>query len=253
MPAYKSKFKKKSTRSKTSKSRTTKPKYKSKSRNNINRGNVRIGVQPTSVQRGYLPFGPKYLAKLPYVENSYIEANGSAGTTAIGYVYSSNNMYDPRYSLGGHQPLQYDMLAAHYERVWVWGCAIELTFSNPQYDGMWVGYRCRANTNSVATAGQTLEYIQETRDCAVRPLNNTGSQKTTFKFYISNPKLLGIDKKQYSNLEYSHITGGNPAVYNWIEPFAVHTVGGQDVAAVRYNIKLTYYGQFTNAITENQN
>lgn len=251
MPNGKFKQSKKATRRNKKKPKATTKKYTR--RNTNNKGLVAIGAGRPTIQRGYLPFGTAYFAKLPYVENSYIEANGTTGLSSVGYTYAANNAYDPRYQTGGHQPLQYDILASHYERVWVWGCAVELTFSNPAYDGMWVGYRCRGNTNPIATTGQSLEHLQEMRESAIRPLNNTGSQKTTFKFWISNPRLLGITKAQYNNLEYSHTTGGNPAVFNLIEPFAVHTVTGETVAPVRYNIKMTYYCQFTNPMSELQN
>lgn len=219
-----------------------------------NRGNVTVAAQRPTIQRGYLPFGREYFARLPYVENYYISANGSSGTTTVERVYATNDLWDPRYGTlnGGHQPLQYDALAAHYERVWTHACSVVLTFSNPTADGLWVGYRCRGSTNTQSTSGQTLEHIQETRDTAIRPLNNTGSQSCTFKFYIQNHKLLGITKTQFGNLEYSHSTAGQPSVWGLIEPFAVNTIDGT-TATVRYNIKITYYCQFTNQISENQN
>lgn len=221
-------------------------------RNNNNRGNVLIASQRPTVQRGYLPLGRTYFAKLPYVENFAISCDGTTGLSTVALSFSSNNVYDPQLEVGGHQPLQYDILAAHYERVWVWGAAVTLTFTNPTFDGMWVGYRVRSQTNSTASSAQTLSYLQETRDTAIRPLNNTGSQTTVFKFYVSNPKVFGINKQQYSNLEYSHTAAASPAVQNYIEPFGIHSVSGE-TGVVRVNVKITYYCQFTNPISEPQN
>ena len=230
----------------------TAPKRTFTRRNTNNRGNIRPGSSRPTVQRGYLPFGVQYFAKLPYVENSYITANGSTALSAIGYTYRANELFDPRVQVGGHQPMQYDIIAPVYERVWVHGCAVELTFSNPLRDGMYVGYRVRPSTNNVVTVGRDLEYMQEMRDSAIRPLNNTGSQKTTFKFYVSNHKVFGITKAQYANIEYSHVTNQNAGVHIFIEPFAFHTVAGETSIPVRFNIKITYYAQFTNAITAPQ-
>lgn len=229
----------------------TKRTYASR-RNTNNRGNVRVGGTVATVQKGYLPLGRTYFAKLPYVDNWAINADGTTGTSNVTATYSSNNVYDPLYNTGGHQPLQFDVLAAHYERCWVWGAAVELTFSNPEADGMWVGYRVRSSTNPTTTINRTLSHIQEMRDSAIRPINNSGRQATTFKFYVSNPKVLGVTKTQYSDVDYSHMTIGNPTIFNWIEPYAIHTVAGQ-TSSVRANIKLTYYVQFTNPISESQN
>lgn len=206
----------------------------------------------TQTQKGYLPFGVRYNTRLPYVENFSIDAVGTGGASSIGNTFRANSMFDPRFQLGGHQPLQYDGMTAAYERVWVWGAKVVLTFSNPLHDGMWCGYRVRNSTNPVTTAGKNIEYIQEMRDSHVRPINNSGKQTQTFTFYVNNAKTLGISKAQYSDLDYSHPTAtGNPLVDVLIEPFAVHTVFEEE-SNIRVNIKITYFGQFTNPISATQ-
>lgn len=214
-------------------------------------GPVIASSRPT-IQRGYLPLGHTYWAKLPYVDNFAISADGTTGLSSTDLTYAANDPWDPQFSAGGHQPMQWDVMAAHYERVWCWGCHVTMTFSNPSADGMYVGYRCRNATDGVSTVNQTLSHIQEIRNCALRPINNTGSQVTTFKFYVSNPKLFGILKSQYSNITYSSTTNNHPGAFNLIEPFAIHTVAGQ-TGVIRCNIKLIYHCQFTNPISEAQN
>jgi len=191
------------------------------------------------------------LAELPYVENYYISANGTTGLTTVASIFNGNNAYDPRYSSGGHQPFQYDILATVYERVWVLAAKVELTFSNPSQDGLYVGARVRANTNSVDTAGQTLDYIQELADAMIKPLNNSGSQVVTFKFAFQNARIFGVTDATYDELTYSHQTAGNPSAFTVIEPFAVNTVASTD-ATVRVNIRITYSVRFTNRISAPQ-
>lgn len=202
-------------------------------------------------QKGYLPFAQKFMVRLPYVENYAISADGTTGLTSVQNTFSLNNLFDPRYNVGGHQPLQYDSISPAYERVWCWGAKVVLTFSNPTYDGMYVGYRVRGNTNSVVTTGQNLEYIQEMRESKIKPLNGSGSQTCQFKFYVDNPKVLGVTKGQYNNLEYSHPVNNNPAVLVWLEPFALHSVSGE-TGVVRCNVNITYYAQMTNPISQAQ-
>lgn len=214
-------------------------------------GYLTIAREPPTRQFGYLPFGREYIADLPYVENYYISANGTTGLTTLGYIFNGNNAYDPRYDTGGHQPFQYDILASLYERAWVLGAQVELTFSNPSQDGMYVGCRVRAATNSVVTASQTLDYIQELADSMISPLNNTGSQTKAFRFRFKNASVFGVSDATYDELTYSHQTNGSPSAFTVIEPFAVNTVSGTD-ATVRVNIKITYRIRFTNRVSAPQ-
>lgn len=197
------------------------------------------------------PFGKKYWCNLRYVENMAISANGTTGLSAIQEQFTLNNVFDPRYSVGGHQPYLYDQISPMYERLWVWGAKVTLEFSNPTHDGMYVGYRVRSTTNGNGTANRTLDFIQELRDSKCKPVNNTGAQTTKYSFYVSNPKVMGITNIQYNNLEYSHTVGGSPSVQSLLEPFAVHTVAGE-TGVIRCNVIIDYKVCFTNPITQPQ-
>lgn len=202
-------------------------------------------------QQGYLPFGREYIARLPYVENYYASADGTTGLSDVPYTYRGNSVYDPRYNAGGHQPFQYDILSPLYERVWVDRADIEVTFSNPSADGCWVGLRCRCATNSVATAGNGLDYLQELADSMLQPLNNTGTQAVVMRATVLGYKAVGISKAAWENLEYSHTTNGDPSAGWFIEPYVVNTISGT-TATVRINIKITYHCRFTNRVSTTQ-
>jgi len=211
-----------------------------------------VGAITTTYQRGYLPFAREYRAKLPYCEDTFIAADSTTQTSAIGYTYRANSVFDPRFQVGGHQPLQYDILAQCYERVWVHGAAVTLTFSNPSTDGMWVGYRVRNSTNSVTSAGKTLSYIREMRDSVCEPLNNSGSQVKTFTFYVPCAKVLGLTAAQYSDVQYSETMSAASDPNPLIEPYALSTSATTLSDTVRFSVKITYYCQFTGSITQTQ-
>ncbi len=210
-----------------------------------------VGRTKSTIQRGILPFGRAFFARLPYSENFDISIASTDVFSNIGNTFRLNNVHDPRFQIGGHQPMQYDLLAPAYERVWVHGAKVELSFSNPSVDGMYVGYRVRSSTNNVTTGGQTIEYLQEMRDSHLRGINNSGSQVTKYNFYVPNYCVLGISKMQYANLEYSHQTiVGGTAVATFVEPFAINP---ELVACnIRCNVRITYYCQFTNPVTQPQ-
>lgn len=211
-----------------------------------------IGAITSTTQKGYLPFGRQYKARLPYVETNFISCNDLTQLTDVGSTYRANSVFDPRFEVGGHQPLQYDILQAIYERCWVQGCKVELTFSNPSADGMYCGYRVRGATNPVTTTGKTIEYLGEMRDSVYKPINNTGNQTCKFNFYVPCAKMLGLTNAQYADIQYSEsmIAAVFPAVL--IEPFALTTSGTGVSDTIRYVIKMTYHVTFTNPITAPQ-
>lgn len=66
-----------------------------------------------------------FVTKLKY--NERILFNGSAMNT---WYYRANGPYDPRFSLGGGQPMWYDQLSALYSRYCVLASSIQATFIN---------------------------------------------------------------------------------------------------------------------------
>lgn len=202
------------------------------------------------MQSGRLPFGESMEVRLPYVENFAISCSGTTGLTTTGNTFYGNNMFDPRVQLGGHQPMQYDTLATLFWRYRVHDVECTLTFTNPLYDGMWVGYRVRPNANTVVTNGQTLDYIQEMCNMEIAPLNNTGSQRVTFRFRFNIAKFLGVTEAMASDQSYvgSFSGAATPTTFPLIEPFAVHTVSGED-STVRVNIELMYHALCSDRLT----
>lgn len=208
-----------------------------------------FGAPSISKQTGRLPFTTGGLYKLPFSESFAITANGTLGTAAITYQYGLSGPYDPRINLGGMQPIQWDQVSPMYERYWVWGAKVTVTFNNPSNDGMLVGFRIRGSTNTLATSGLTIAEIKETELTKSRWVNNSGNQTRVFKAYIRPWQILGITKTQYNNLEYSAQTTAVPTVQPVLEPFALHTVTGEDAATIRCTVRIVYYIQMTNKIS----
>jgi hypothetical protein len=202
-------------------------------------------------QIGYLPFGLSYEARLPYSEDFTITGNGTAGTSATTYAYRANSCYDPRWEAGGLQPLQFDSVAPHYERWRVNRATVRVRFYNPTDDGVLVGVRVRANTNSVATAGQSISYLTELENVLMKPLSNSGSQVCEWEFDVDIRKMLGVSPAAFGNFEYSETASGAVSVPVFVEPFVVDTVSGS-TASARCTVKIVYHVRFTNKISQAQ-
>lgn len=218
-------------------------------RSNFQPSRVRSLPKPSvGVQRGASFFPNTLFARLKYTENYYISADGTTGLSAIGYAYSANNTYDPRYSFGGKQPLEYDQITAIYKFVRDHACKITITFSNPTHDGMWVGYRVRSEANATATAGQSHDYLATMQWTQIAPLNNTGKQTKTFSFFVPCYQVFGVTKVQYQDAIFGHVWNNSPGVNALVEPFAIHSITGE-TAQVRYEMKMTFYSQFHDKTT----
>lgn len=208
---------------------------------------ARTLVKPArGVQRGYLPFpSGGYFARLPYVDESYISADGTAGTSAI-IQYRLNSVYDPAVAVGGNQPLQYDTLTALYSTYLVHGAKVMITFTNPSADGMYVGYRVRSSYNTTVSSGVSIPRFKELSDQQLVPVNNTGAQVRTLTFYVPIHQVLGVTKQQYKNdyTIYGASTAANPSMTAFLDIVAFSTIAG-NTDTVRYSVKIVYYVQFS--------
>jgi hypothetical protein len=187
--------------------------------------------------------------RLPYVANFTIATDGTTQFVKGLYTYYSNNMYDPQIQLGGHQPFQFDQCSMLYQNYVVRYTEVKLTFSNPSADGVWVGYRVRA-PGTLATYNNPLSYVKEMANTDARPLNDTGSQTTVFKFAFDTVKLIGQFESAKGNPSYIGSMSGafNPVTWCEIDPFACSTVTGAD-STVQCMVEITYHARLFERIT----
>lgn len=69
----------------------------------------------------------RHLAKMKYVETFVLDP------IAIGIadvVFRANDLFDPYYALGGHQPLGFDQMMQLYKRFYVLGCKASVKFAS---------------------------------------------------------------------------------------------------------------------------
>lgn len=243
----------KSKKSKSSRAKASKARYTKRSRGYARNtaGSTLVGLRKTTInfQRSALPFSKNSGNSLPYAESSSITANGTNGIAYGTYTYNLTGPYDPRIQALGGQPIQWDIVSPQYERYQVLGCYFYITFSNPSHDGMFVGYRVRGSTNSIEVYSKTIDQIKEMELTQSRFINNTGKQVVTFKGYVKPWVILGLNKFQYFDAVYSAQTTSIPTVNVILEPFALHTVSGEESATIRCTVSLRYLVKFTNKIT----
>lgn len=194
------------------------------------------------MQIGRLPFPTSMEIRVPYVEDFNIQADAVLSTAAVQYSFFLNNMYDPRTQVGGHQPFQYDQLAAIYTNYHVHDAYVKITFRDTSTDGAMVGYRVRNYNNFVGASGQDISYLSEMSYGDMQPLNNTGEQLREFKFHVNIADILGIPR--IASTTENNLQGrfDGSVVPNWwvmVEPFMLST-HGTSVTNCRCKVEIWY-------------
>lgn len=216
-------------------------KRRSYARNSQRKPVERAVYAPQAPQRqvGNLPFSKVFHARLPWVWDTDLTTPATSLAGSLYYVL--NSVYDPDAGVGGHQPMQYDQLSGIYRSYIVHACKLDLEFTNPTSDAMYVGYNLYHTDSNLQASGKTLWHIKELSRATVRPIVDSGKQRQKFSIYIPIHKLLGIPKVVYTSdrASYSAAWNANPAKLAVVEPFAINTAGV--ATTVHFSIKLTYY------------
>lgn len=75
---------------------------------------------------------------------------------------------------------------------------VDITFSDPTIDGLWVGWSVHPSTNvNDDPAGKELSDYMERPNFTILPLNNTGAQTATARLRVPLHEVFGITKAQY--------------------------------------------------------
>jgi len=178
-------------------------------------------------------FPDVYRCKLVY--HSLGQMAGSSG--AVQLVFSGNDLFDPNWSGGGHQPMYYDQLCTLYTKWRVTGCKIILkgNAGSSALAYMWLGPAMLPTGPTTPTeAFEQPHYIS----WITTGNGASGRFKKTMSF--STKRMFGV--KDISDDEYSGQVASSP-VFQWY-----WVIGCQAVDNTNYNqwldVKLIYYCQF---------
>lgn len=189
------------------------------------------------VTRNPLPFPERHRCVLSYSELNKLTAPAA---TLTSFYYWQTSLYDPRGSVGGHQPLYFDQLAAIYSRYRVdrvmYDISFDVTDAGTYMSGV-SGYGYLA-AQKVATFDGDVELLEE------RPYTNrkaislyTGPTMMTGTFIPH--KVLGVTKQRYMDDDtFSSVVGSNPSNMMFMTPYVWNQSSTAYSVSVR--IKLSF-------------
>jgi len=208
-------------------------------RNYRGRTKRRSGPSKVMVKRpSALP--DRFFTRLRYSEQQQLSFTGY-GLPAV-TQYRTASLFDPRYNIGGHQPLAFDEFSILYNRYRVYGVAYKVTFVNksttePQ---QWI-ILVRPNANTPTD----MDVINESPYAKTGMLGVEGAGGIrTVKGYVSNPLILGVSKVQFKTDDTNQaLTSADPVVSPLL------TVGHQSTDPTQgadciIKVDLLYYVEF---------
>lgn len=224
----------------TKRTKTTKRSAKKsrKPRNVLGSGSVK-----TVSIRNYFPLRTK--GRFQYEEDFAINTGALTLQAVTEYTYRLGSVYDPRFELGGGQPLNISTLLLLYSVYRVEKVYCKVQYYNPNKDGLLVGVRVRALGDANPTETLPIDALRENTDTIrIKPINDTGSQVSTFSFWVYPWQVLGVSKATYlADNVYSSASSTNPSNYVMLDPFVVCTNGTDGI--IRCSVSIDYYTIFS--------
>lgn len=134
--------------------------------------------------------------KLRY-SDSLIHTVGTSGLFGAETIFALNDLFDPRYSTGGAQPLYRDQIAALYGRYKVYGATVDILYSGPSAPNIACAVMFSPPSTTTALASQTFNWAKEQNNVKVKVLSDTGTQKLRIRKYFPMHQIVQKTKLQY--------------------------------------------------------
>ncbi len=182
------------------------------------------------------PFPAKHRVKLTYCELYSFTPSASALSS---FFYYQTSLYDPRGSVGGHQPLYFDQLAAIYLRYRVIGVDYNVSVSTAGPSGGTL-YFMASPTASFESAVETLEE----RPLVARTVYNGYGGQRTLRGSVVPWQVLGVTRQRYMNDDqFAGTVGSNPAIMTYMIPYVyVGPAGGSALTELR--VEFVFHAEF---------
>lgn len=197
-----------------------------------------------TIQAGLLQVFPQRLRTvLPYVDQYTLQGVAYAATFGVEQSFRLNSLFDPDFTGTGHQPYAYDQITPWYYRYQVDAVEINIRFSDPQGDGIYVGAFIKNYDDTNTLSGATISQATERPNVFCAPLNNTGSQVINFKKMIKIHELMGLTKEQYDNA-WAHtaaLVTANPSVVPYLSVAVADSNASSPALTCRCTVELKYH------------
>lgn len=184
------------------------------------------------------PFPARLVCRLKFADDGLLTSNGSLPNTCGNeIVYRLNSIYDPYYAVGGTTVVGYSTMATLYQRYIVTGALVEVDFYDPTNDA---GVCAISINQTTPIQNLDVKALGEHSLTWTDIINNTGSQKKTFRLYVKPWTLAGVSKLEWlaNKSGYSATMATNPVDEQYLRIAYANYLTGN---SIKYAIRIIYY------------
>lgn len=188
---------------------------------------------------------------LVYADQFTLTSANSTNLFGAERSFRLSDLYDPDFTSTGHQPYGFDQIKAFYSNFIVKSCDVEVTFSDPSTDGLYVGVMGKSYYDSSTLVGSSISNQIEKQVSWVKALNNTGSQVVRFNHHYDMAALNGLTKTQYlsDTSQFGARVSATPASVGYLS-LAVADPASSSGQTVKVTIKMAFNTQFFGRMLE---
>lgn len=172
----------------------------------------------------------------------------SAGGAVAALSYRLNGPYDPDTGAGGTSARGFAFWAAAYKYQICYHVDMQIEFSNPGADGVWVGYRLRQSADTTSNGG-VMASLQSLPWCIFTPMNKAGEERMKYRVGVPIYRVLGLQNQDrlFENPSlYGATVSAVPTIQAYVDVCIVDTTAGTNGAS--FTVTLTYHTRFYDRI-----
>lgn len=193
------------------------------------------------------PFPMRLKAQMPYTYSGQLACNTvSVGTFGNEHVYRLNSIYDPDFTGLGKTVIGWNIMDEIYRNYIVHAVKIEILFRDPTTDGGVVGCTyCQDDTSGVIQ-NKILETVNRHPQTYTSSLNNSGTQKKRFSFYVRPWALEGLSHMEWLANKTSRSSEMSSSPSDDIFFRVAYMNDRSTTDTIQYDLKIIYYTEFFN-------
>lgn len=198
------------------------------------RRSTRTNINSLSI-RGRSTVPDKLFTTMVFSETALMNPNAVPD-----YRLYQSSLYDPRWAVGGDQPLGRDQWAAFYNQYRTYAMAYEVTFYNLSTTEQAVGIVVPKGNDTISTVTNTIFEKPYSKYCNLG-VEGSGQAIKVVKGYVPGPRTLGMTRNQFSSEKAtsSEFTD-SPAEQFYLH---IYTDAANETSSisVRIRVRITYY------------
>lgn len=214
----------------------TKPKGQKRSRK------TKSAVVPAT----FSVFPSRLQTTLPYADQFNLQGTALSAVFGTERSFRLNSLYDPDFTSTGHQPYGFDQITPFYAKYLVHSVDVQVTFTDPGGDGLFVGAYVKAYDDTSTLTNASISQAIERPTVFCKALNDSGRQVVVYRKRINCWEALGLTKAQYDNnwQQTAASTAANPNIVPYFSIAVADANASSPALTCKVSIEMKFHCTF---------